>query len=110
MWADNWFALYVNGELVGEDYGADYDRALLQQETITFAASYPLTIAIEAKDFKETDSGLEYIGQANQQMGDGGLIAQITDGAGSVIAVTNSSWSSFVIQRAPLDTSCENVE
>ena len=108
VWADNWFALYVNGELVGEDSVPITTERSFNKETITFAASYPLTIAIEAKDFKETDSGLEYIGQANQQMGDGGLIAQITDAAGSVITVTNSSWSSLVIQRAPLDTSCEN--
>ncbi len=108
VWADNWFALYVNGELVGEDSVPITTERSFNKETITFTASYPLTIAIEAKDFKETDSGLEYIGEANQQMGDGGLIAQITDNAGSVVAVTNSSWSSFVTQRAPLDTSCEN--
>lgn len=108
VWADNWFALYVNGELVGEDSVPITTERSFNKETITFTASYPLTIAIEAKDFKETDSGLEYIGQNNQQMGDGGLIAQISDDAGSVIAVTNSSWSSFVTQRAPLDTSCEN--
>ena len=48
-----------------------------------------LTIAIEAKDFKETDSGIEYIGERNQQMGDGGLIAQIKDvRTGKVVAVT----------------------
>ncbi|CAO1651125.1 PEBP family protein [Salinibacterium sp. NYA9b] len=108
VWADNWFALYVNGELVGEDSVPITTERSFNKETITFTASYPLTIAIEAKDFKETDSGLEYIGEPNQQMGDGGLIAQVTDDAGSVVAVTNSSWSSLVTQRAPLDTSCEN--
>ncbi len=76
-------------------------------ETFTFEATYPLTIGIEAKDFKETDSGIEYIGQPNQQMGDGGLIAQITDeSTGEVVAVTNSGWATLVVHRAPLNTEC----
>jgi hypothetical protein len=108
VWADNWFSLSVNGELVGEDSVPITTERSFNAETITFEASYPLTIAIEAKDFKETDSGLEYIGEGNQQMGDGGIIAQITDTAtGEVIAVTSSDWSVLVVHRAPLNTECE---
>lgn len=59
------------------------------------------------KDFKEDDSGIEYIGQPNLQMGDGGLIAQVTDDTtGEVIAVTDASWQTLVIHRAPLNTEC----
>ena len=61
VWADNWFALYVNGELVGEDSVPITTERSFNSETITFDADYPLTIAIEAKDFKEDDSGLENI-------------------------------------------------
>ncbi|MCE9621586.1 MAG: hypothetical protein K8R99_04475 [Actinomycetia bacterium] len=76
-------------------------------ETITFTASYPLTIAMVTKDFKETDSGLEYIGTDRQQMGDGGFIAQITDTTtGAVVAATSSDWRGLVIHRAPLNTDC----
>lgn len=108
VWADNWFALYVNGELVGEDSVPITTERSFNAETMSFDADYPLTIAIEAKDFKETDSGIEYIGEGNQQMGDGGIIAQITDTAtGSVIAVTAADWSTLVIHRAPLNTDCE---
>ena len=108
VWADNWFALYVNGEPVGEDSVPITTERSFNAETIAFEASYPLTIAIEAKDFKETDSGIEYIGEGNQQMGDGGLIAQITDDStGEIVAVTNSDWSSLVIHRAPLNVECE---
>ncbi|MBH0053119.1 hypothetical protein I6E74_02910 [Salinibacterium sp. SWN139] len=55
-----------------------------------------MTIVIEAKDFKETDSGIEYIGLANQQMGDGGLIAQVTDVADDWFATDfdSRSWNS----------------
>ena len=108
VWADNWFALYINGELVGEDSVSITTERSFNAETISFEATYPLTIAIEAKDFKETDSGIEYIGLDNQQMGDGGLIAQIIDDStGQLVAVTSSDWSALVVHRAPLNTDCE---
>jgi hypothetical protein len=110
VWADNWFALYVVGELVGEDSVPITTERSFNSETIAFEATYPFTIGIEAKDFKETDSGLEYIGTDRQQMGDGGMIAQITDNAtGQVVAVTDASWSALVVQRAPLNTECEKA-
>lgn len=108
VWADNWFALYVDGELVGEDSVPITTERSFNKETLTFEATYPFTVAIEAKDFKETDSGIEYIGLNNQQMGDGGIIAQITDSAtGQVVAVTSSDWKTFVAHRAPLNPECE---
>lgn len=109
VWADNWFALYVNGELVGEDSVPITTERSFNAEAITFETSYPLTIAIQAKDFMQTDSGLEYIGDNNQQMGDGGIIAQITDeSTGEIVAVTSSAWSTLVVHRAPLNTDCED--
>ena len=108
VWADNWFSLYVNGEIVGEDSVPITTERSFNAETIAFEATYPLTIAIMTKDFKETNSGLEYIGEPNQQMGDGGFIAQFTDTAtGEVIAVTNGEWRGLVIQNAPLNVECE---
>ena len=108
VWADNWFSLSVNGEVVGVDSVPITTERSFNAETFSFEATYPLTITIEAKDFKETDSGIEYIGLPNQQMGDGGLIAQITDNStGEVIAVTNAGWTSLVIHRAPLNKDCE---
>jgi len=78
-------------------------------ETFAFQATDPLTIAIEAKDFKEDDSGIEYIGQPNQQMGDGGLIAQVTDDTtGEVVAVTDGTWQTLVLHRAPSNSECES--
>ena len=108
VWADNWFSLYINGELVGEDSVSITTERSFNAETITFEATYPLTIAMVTKDFKETDSGLEYIGEPNQQMGDGGFIAQFTDtSTGEIIAVTNGDWRGLVIQNAPLNVECE---
>ena len=108
VWADNWFSLHVNGDVVGEDSVPITTERSFNAETITFDATYPLTIAMVSKDFKENDTGLEYIGTDRQQMGDGGFIAQITDtSTGKIVAVTGSDWRGLVIQRAPLDTACE---
>lgn len=108
VWADNWFSLYVNGQLVGEDSVPITTERSFNSESMTFEAAYPLTIAMVSKDFKETDSGLEYIGEGNQQMGDGGFIAQFTDlSTGAVVATTSKNWRGFVMQTAPLNVACE---
>ena len=107
VWADNWFALYVNGKLVGEDSVPITTQRSFNAERITFTATYPLTIAVLAKDYIENASGLEYIGTPQQQIGDGGLIAQIRDEAtGRPVATTNGDWRTLVVQRSPLDASC----
>jgi len=108
VWADNWMAVYVDGELVGEDSVSITTERSFNAEEFTFEATYPFVLGIQAKDFMETESGIEYIGEANQQMGDGGLIAQVTDVAsGEVVAVTDASTTAFITQRAPLNPACE---
>ena len=108
VWADNWFSLYINGKLVGEDSVPITTEKSFNSERITFTASYPFTIAMVAKDFKQNDTGLEYIGTDRQQMGDGGIVAQFTDtSTGRVVATTSSAWRGLVIHQAPLDKSCE---
>lgn len=107
VWADNWAAVSVDGDLVGEDSVPITTERSFNAETFTFEASLPFTIAIEARDFTETASGIEYIGKPNQQVGDGGLIAQVTDTTtGEVVAVTGADWSVLVVQRAPLNLEC----
>lgn len=107
VWADNWFSLYVNGALVGEDSVPITTERSFNAETITFTGSYPLTIAMVTKDFKESDTGLEYIGTNRQQMGDAGFIAQIRDNAtGKVVAETNTTWRGLVIHQAPTNKEC----
>lgn len=109
VWADNWMAVYIDGELIGEDSVSITTERSFNAETFSFEAAVPFTVAIEAKDFKETDSGIEYIGEPKQQMGDGGVIAQITDTAtGEVIAATDAGWSALVVHQAPLNTDCVN--
>lgn len=120
VWADNWFALYVNGELVGEDSVPFNTIRSFNSDTITFRASYPLNIAMVTRDYIENDSGLEYIGSLFglmrlwdgftwfQQMGDGGFIAQIEETEnGRLVAVTSGDWRGLVIHKAPLNPECE---
>lgn len=107
IWADNWFAIYVNGKKVGEDSVPFATEKSFNSEIVSFKATYPLTIGIVARDYYENESGLEYIGKANQQIGDGGLIAQIREtNSGSIVGFTNKAWRAFVVQRAPLNVEC----
>ncbi len=107
IWADNWFAMYANGRLVIEDSVPITTERSFNAETVTFTANLPMTIAFEVKDFKENDTGLEYIGTDRQQMGDGGMIAQFLEATtGKTVAVTDARMRCLVVQRAPVDRSC----
>jgi hypothetical protein len=107
VWADNWFALYINGKIVGEDSVPITTERSFNSERITFKATYPLTIGLIGKDFKENDSGLEYIGSNRQQIGDGGVVLQIKETtSGKVIATTSKKWRVLAIQQAPLNREC----
>jgi len=90
--------------LVIEDSVSINTERSFNSETFTFKANYPLSLNFILKDFKENDTGLEYIGSRKQQLVDGGFIAQFTNKtSGEVIAVTDSDWRCTVIHNAPLD-------
>ena len=109
VWADNWFAFYLGEHLIIEDSTPITTERSFNAEAFVFNADYPLQLNFVARDFKQDDTGLEYIGRRNQQMGDGGLIAQVTDVAtGETIAGTNAAWRCVVIHDAPLDRACED--
>lgn len=107
VWADNWFALYVNGKKVGEDSTPFATEKSFNSEVITFKATFPLTVGIIARDYVENASGLEYIGRPNQQIGDGGIIAQIREvSSGAIVGATNKTWKVLVLNKAPLNPEC----
>ena len=109
VWADNWFAAYLDESLIVEDSVPITTERSFNAESVTFNADYPLNLNFILKDFKENDTGLEYIGENNQQMGDGGFIMQLTDtSTGQVVAVTNSLFDCLVIHKAPLEKTCES--
>jgi phosphatidylethanolamine-binding protein (PEBP) family uncharacterized protein len=107
IWADNWFALYVNGKKVAEDSVPITTTKSFNKQTVVFTASYPLVIGIVGKDYVENESGLEYIGTPQQQIGDGGLIAQIKETKSKkLVAATNKNWKFFLVNKAPTNPSC----
>lgn len=108
VWADNWFAFHLGERLVMEDSTPIATERSFNAESFVFNADYPLQLNFVVKDFRENDTGLEYIGRNNQQMGDGGFIAQFTDAAGAPVAVTDDGWRCLVIHEAPLDRACED--
>ena len=107
-WADNWFAAYLEETLVIEDSVSITTERSFNAESVTFKGDYPLHLNFVLKDFKENDTGLEYIGSRKQQMGDGGFIMQLSDvSTGKVIAVSDEKFKCLVIHEAPLDKTCE---
>lgn len=108
-WADNWFAAYIGEALLIEDSVSITTERSFNAESVAFSASYPIHLNLILKDFKQNDTGLEYIGARNQQMGDGGFIMQITDtDTNKVIAVSDKSLMCDVLHKAPLDKACES--
>lgn len=106
-WADNWFAAYLGESLLVEDHVPITTERSFNAETVTFQAGYPLHLNFILKDYMANDTGLEYIGKPNQQMGDGGFIMQLTDlTRNRVVAVSNAEWACTVLQVAPLDKTC----
>lgn len=106
VWVDNWSAMTVNGEQVMEDSVPITTERSFNAESFTFEAEPPFVIGLTMKDFKENDSGLEYIGTRRQQMGDGGGIVQIHDADGALVTVSSADWQCLVVHHAPVDVSC----
>jgi len=106
VWADNWFSLNINGAQVAEDSVLITTERSFNAESFSFTAERPFVLGLVAKDFKENDTGLEYIGTRRQQMGDGGVILQVKNADGETVAITDSKWKCMVVHRAPLDKTC----
>lgn len=107
VWADNWFQLYINEELIAEDSVSFATERSFNAESFVFNATLPAQGAIVMKDYYKDDSGLEYIGSSRQQMGDGGLAAQFTEvSSDNLIAFSSSEWMCHTIHQAPLNREC----
>jgi len=108
VWADNWFALYAGDTLIKQDSVAYYTEQSFNSESFSFDIALPATLSVIMKDFKENDTGLEYIGSRRQQIGDGGFAAQFTDAAtGELLVVSTENWRCISIHQAPTNKSCE---
>ncbi|MFO0910141.1 MAG: hypothetical protein U0794_17655 [Isosphaeraceae bacterium] len=97
VYADNWFMLYINGELVAVDSIAFIPHNVI---SVDILPKYPMTIAVMAKDNADPKTGMEY---ANTNIGDGGFILKFGDGT-----VTNASWKARAFSRGPIGRDTKN--
>ena len=97
IYADNWFILYINGELVAVDSIKFIPHNVV---SVDILPSYPMTIAVMAKDNADPKTGMEY---ANTQIGDAGFILKFGDGT-----VTNANWKARKFSWGPIDYDSKN--
>ena len=95
-YADNWFAMYVNGKLVAID---SIDFLPHNVVSLDILPQYPMTIAVLAKDNADPKTGCEY----GTQIGDGGFILKFADGT-----VTDARWKAKCFMHGPVDRKVEN--
>lgn len=101
VYADNWFMLYINGELVAVDSIKFIPHNVI---TVDVLPTYPMTIAVLAKDNADPKTGMEY---ADTNIRDGGFILKFGDGT-----VTSARWKAKKFSWGPLerDTKHPRVE
>ncbi len=97
VYADNWFEMYINGELVAVDSIKFIPHNVI---SVDILPKYPMTIAVLAKDNADPKSGMEY---ANTNIGDGGFILKFGDGT-----VTDKSWKAMSFSHGPVNGDTKN--
>ena len=97
IYADNWFILYINGEFVAVDSIKFIPHNVI---SVDLLPTYPMTIAVMAKDNADPKTGMEY---ANTNIGDGGFILKFGDGT-----VTDARWKAKAFSRGPIDRDTKN--
>ncbi|MFT5127712.1 MAG: hypothetical protein ACI8W8_001319 [Rhodothermales bacterium] len=98
IYADNWFKLYINGNLVAVDSISFIPHNVV---AVDILPEYPMTIAVMARDNADPKTGMEY---NNTNIGDGGFILRFSDGT-----VTDASWKALSVSRGPLDGGVVNT-
>jgi hypothetical protein len=97
VYADNWFILYINGELVAVDSIKFIPHNVI---SVDILPAYPMTIAVMARDNADPQTGMEY---ANTNIGDGGFILKFGDGT-----VTNARWKAKKFSWGPIGRDTKN--
>ncbi|MGX9416227.1 hypothetical protein ACWU4D_02635 [Vibrio sp. WJH972] len=100
IFADNYFELYINGQLIGVD---SVPFTPFNSSIVKFRVNTPYTIAVKVIDWEEhIGVGTERGRGSNYHPGDGGFIASFSDGT-----VTSSDWRAQTFYTAPIyDLSC----
>lgn len=100
IFADNYFELYINGNLVAVD---SVPFTPFNSSVVKFKVSKPYNITIKVIDWEENlGLGTENNRGKKYHPGDGGFIASFSDGT-----VTNANWQVQTYYTAPIyDLSC----
>ncbi|MEH6452676.1 MAG: hypothetical protein V7782_06495 [Psychromonas sp.] len=100
IFADNYFEMYINGNLIGVD---PVPFTPFNSNIVRFQVKKPYDIAIMVVDWEENSGlGSENNRGKRYHPGDGGLIASFSDGT-----VTNADWSAQTFYTSPIyDLSC----
>lgn len=109
IFADNYFELYVNGQLIAVD---PVPFTKFNSNVVRFKADRPVTFAVMVVDWEE-NLGLGSEGNRGKPFhpGDGGFVAQMRDAAGDVVAITDSTWKAQTFYTAPLsDRACLKID
>ena len=95
-WADNWCLIYINGKLAAADQIEFLPHNVI---SVTVLPTYPMTIAVLAKDNADPKTGMEY----GNSIGDAGFILKLSDGT-----ITSSSWKVKTFFKGPLNSDTRN--
>ena len=96
VYADNWFVLFINGELTAVDSIKFTPHNVV---SVDILPEYPMTIAVMAKDNADPKTGLEY----GDHIGDGGFIIKFADGT-----VSDAKWKAKNFFKGPLNHDVAN--
>lgn len=97
IYADNWFKLYINGNLVAVDSISFIPHNVI---SVDILPQYPMTIAVLARDNADPETGMEY---NNTNIGDGGFILKFGDGT-----VTSAKWKAKSFFHGPINRDTAN--
>ena len=111
VWADNWFRLWVNGELVGEDSVPITTERSFNAETFTFEAALPLTDRRRGEGLQGERHRPRV--HRHRPAADGRRRADPADRRcrhrRGRRRQRRADWQALVTHIAPLDTSCEQL-
>lgn len=99
VFADNWFKLYINGELIAVDSIEFMPHNVISVEVLP---EYPMTIAVMARDNADAITGKEY---NHTRIGDGGFILKLGDDV-----VSDPTWKAKCFFFGPMTGQQKTVQ
>lgn len=105
IFADNYFELYVNGQLIVVD---PVPFTPFNANVVKFSADRPVSLAIMGVDWEENlGLGSEAGRGSSYHPGDAGLVMHIQDANGATAAITGDDWHAQTFYTSPLaDRNC----